>query len=740
MPKEKAPINIDPAMKDSDGNMIVGKEYSNGVQHFHKVDSEGRHREMSYDEVLEAYGYEPIKRDGSAEDDINHELREREKVLHRLIQENDEYLRRVRTFIEQKLQKFHEDDPEYQRVYSLERTIDIRDSQFITLMASKVAKEQFGLRLRASGDEGWEEDLETLDQLIEIFHMTNERYNTLLNTTPASPEPAPVDLADATPVPPVDLPDPVPTPADGRPSPSPDATLPPRVDEAAFWQMIDNAIERDNQRVERIQNIYRYLETHLLRMADHERANETTEFEQAERQFLTVMRELGKLEGWSEEQLNEKIDRFISGYLRIVGRDPAPVDPPDPLDDPAVAQRRELLSAQAEVITQELEHARARLARLTTKAHGRLWSSKKLKAELDEALADWERLHSAAGLKAMELALVDSDDATFDNLKDISKQFSQEEMSKLNDAQKLAAEVGPGGNWVKRFGHWYAKKYNQSGRLGKALWMFVPGAAVGITAGMAIGAVGGGLLAGLIARGAAKGVLGAKMEALKARQGSGVDFENMTFTQEDIDNMEAQAIARMVALRSSDRVKGDLKDSRKSNAKRAAKAVSIGAIVGAASGIAANMLLDQSPLRGGGVGQKVTGKKVPIIGENDPIRIRIPTNPLGPQGPSGGGIDPSLLEKIPPGTTQAHWDSMDRLFNSPGKWPFSRAENFFNGDGSQAMKWLEESVRRTPGAEWHGSGTGRWISVIDPETGQAVSDTDTVWRVLVNSALTPPAS
>lgn len=444
--------------------------------------------------------------------------------------------------------------------------------------------------------------------------------------------------------------------------------------------------------------------------------------------FAEMFDTLAELQGWDKE----KRDEYMANWINIVksmlkdDKDKDNEDEKTDEDDEETKKAQEAIERSA-VLTElsgRLKISRDRLAKLNVQASGRIRQGGKLKAELADARAEWQALQVEVGAKTMEHVMLLEDGVTEEKMRGFAAQGAKNEANELSAAQLAAIEAGPEGGRIKKFMHKYARTYNEAGRIKKMFLLAPGGVIVGLGIGTIFGAIGGGIAAGLVARGAVKGALTSKMQALKAKEGSQIDTGSFNISLKDED---AARVPQLLALRAAGlnrfSTETEVSQNSRQNKKRAGIAISIGAAAGIASGMLANHLTDQSLARGSGL----VGKK-------------IGWDPFDGQRPSGGGNVIGNTMPNPPSLAPgaAELESLSRLLNADGEYPWSRAMDFFNGDNTQANNWLQEAVRRTPGAEWHnlGDGVGEndWISI------NGNSNTGYVWEQLTKSMLTPPKS
>lgn len=710
MANEKVPANIAPQMNDGEDKAIVGKKYSNGAQHFYEVDAEGKEKHISGDDVLEAYGY--TSRSGHDTSNIDERIAARNSELVSILDAHRDIIQNARNYITLELAPIDGSGTSILKksFYSEHNKTTQEQTKFITATAERLAKEKFGLRLKSAGDAGWEEDEELLDKIIELLHMSDERFEGLEKHDEPPLVVPPADTADTPSVDPVDA---------------------PRTDtleDEGEWLNFHEKVTVWKERKARIEAISLYLENQINRIAEHHQASEEAEKTAAEHAFMEVFAELASLYGWSEVEKEAKLQEFIEVYNTMVNPD---VPPPRSDIDEKNAKKAALLTEISNKKT-ELETARKTLAELKVAASSKLYVRKELREKLEAAHKAWQDLHAQAGALSMELTLVDEEDMSAEDLKAIAKTLSKEQQQELKEAQSLASENGPTGSRIKKIFHWYAKKYNDGGRIKKALLLAPGGIVAGVGVGTVLGAIGGGIFAAAVARGTLRSALTAKLQALKEKGTTEADFDSLDLLEIDFDEIDRKAAAEMLAARAAGLGKWasekEVSDSLSNNRKGMTRAVAIGSIVGAASGIAANWVMDQHPAKGSGAYEKTTGKRLifdtpkqatKLTGLNSNYAIPSGMMPQAPSAPSTEAL------------------AGLRIFDIKGQYPWDRAVKF-TGSSSQARHWLEEAVRKTPGARWDyntGASTDDIIQVINPETGTLTTDTDIVWRELSKSMI-----
>jgi hypothetical protein len=141
-------------------------------------------------------------------------------------------------------------------------------------------------------------------------------------------------------------------------------------------------------------------------------------------------------------------------------------------------------------------------------------------------------------------------------------------------------------------------------------------------------------MAGLVARGAVRGALTAKMQALRSKGGLELaEADRIAIGMHEEDMARAgEILALKAAVMNETATKANVKGNSRENKKRAGIAISIGAAAGIASGMLANHLTDQSLVRGSGIIGKKTGW--------DPFHGQKPGGGHHP-GPRGGTPPPT---------------------------------------------------------------------------------------------------
>jgi len=378
----------------------------------------------------------------------------------------------------------------------------------------------------------------------------------------------------------------------------------------------EDLLEAERERTAKVAKLEADLQDMTEFAAAFESTGDKDKLDKARAKFMEMFSTLAELKGWDDTERDAAFDAYVSLAERII------------------ANNEKLSNLKV-----ELDKARDNLARLNVAASGRIIKTSKMSAELEAANVEWERLVAQAGALSMEIVLLEGGDMDAKALRTLTLAQAQNQSKELNEAQALASERGPDGNWLKKFTHKRMQGYHKAGRFGKMWRMLLPGLIVGVSAGTIIGALGGGIAAGLVARGATRGLLNAKMKALQEKNGKDVTEVFLADVDIAAAELDESARAELMALKAANASRRaseiGVSENIRGNRKTARKAIALGALVGAASGIAANILTDQHWGKGSGVGGKAT-KLDPFDGQRPGGSSSIPESLPG--GGGGGNV------------------------------------------------------------------------------------------------------